>query len=236
MVTQSVEFTLLSNHLINDGRYMPKIIHQRTVEFEELLQEMERDTALSKEDIRLAITHFLDSIKLNLIKGLKVETPLGVFRMAIRGSFSGLEEDFRPGAETNNHQIRIDFRPNKSFENAVISRVNIEKVLENNVKYPKVFSVRNISSPESGTCKPLDVLSFSGINLKINTAEEDEGIFWTNPQGEKTKTTVIIQNSNVGCTLQVPELPPGTYLVSIAVRLKNHLLRTTTLDEPLVIS
>jgi nucleoid DNA-binding protein len=236
MGTQSVEFTLLSNHLINDGRYMPKIIHQKTVEFEELLKEMEHDTALRKEDIRLAITRFLDSIRDNLIRGLKVETPLGVFRMSIRGSFSGLEEDFRPGAETTNHQIRVNFRPNKSFENEVISGVNFEKVLENNLRYPKVFSVRNISSPESGTCKPLEVLSFSGINLKINAAEEDEGVFWTNPQGEKTKTTVIVQNTNVCCMLQVPELPPETYLVSIAVRLKNHLLRTTTLEEPLVIS
>ncbi|TFG61089.1 MAG: hypothetical protein E4H36_10980, partial [Spirochaetales bacterium] len=128
----------------------------------------------------MAISHFLDSVKDNLIRGLKVETPLGLFKTSIRGSFSGLTEDFRPFAETKNHQLRVAFLPGKALEEDVVSGIAIEKVLENEVQYPKVFEMRNISSPENGMYAPSNVLSFSGINLKINAAEEDEGVFWTN--------------------------------------------------------
>lgn len=86
MQNQALEFTLLSNHHKNDGRYTAKIVNQKTIWFENLLKEMENNTALRKEDIRLAISHFLYSIKDNLIRGLnKVETPLGVFKTSIRG-------------------------------------------------------------------------------------------------------------------------------------------------------
>lgn len=72
-----------------------------------------------------------------------------------------------------------------------------EKVLENKVKYPKVFEMRNLNSPRTGTFEPFKVLSISGINLKINALKEDEGVFQTNPQGETTKTAVVIRKSNI---------------------------------------
>ena len=236
MQTQTLEYRLLSNHLINDGRYMAKVINQKTIGFENLLKEMENNTALRKEDIRLAITHFMDSIKENLVRGLKVETPLGVFKTSIRGSFGAITEDFRPSADTNNHEVKVRFNPNKNFVEDVISGIAIEKVLENNVKYPKVFEFHNVSAPEDGSLKPFNVISMAGINLKIDSSMEDEGIFWTNSSGEVTKTSVVIQSSNASLLFQVPELSPGSYSLSIATRLGNHVNRSTTLEEPVTIS
>ena len=54
---------------------MAKIVNQKTMSYKNLLVATEKDTALRKEDIRLAITHVMDSITENLIRGLKVETP-----------------------------------------------------------------------------------------------------------------------------------------------------------------
>ena len=236
MSNQSLEFTLLNNHLKSDGRYMAKIVNQKTVGFEALLKEMENNTALRKEDIRLAISHFMNAVKGNLIRGMKVETPLGVFRTSIRGSFSSLTEDFRPFADANNHEIRVSFNPNRSLEEEVISGIVTEKVLENKVKYPKVASISNLNSPGDGSFKPFHVLSAVGVNLKIDAAAEDEGVFWTNPQGAITKTPVVSFSTNTRLQFQIPQLEPGTYSLSIATRLGNHALRTTTLDEPIVIS
>jgi len=40
-----------------------------------------------------------------------VETPIGTFLAAMKGSFAELDEDFRPFAETNNHELKVAFHP-----------------------------------------------------------------------------------------------------------------------------
>ena len=197
---------------------------------------MENNTALRKEDIRLAISHLMTSVKENLIRGLKVETPLGVFRTSVRGSFASLTEDFRPFADTNNHELKVRFNPSKELEESVISNIATAKVLENSMKYPKIIRFENLSSPEAGTVKPLDVLSMTGINLKIDTAVDDEGIFWTNPQGEITKTQVVTHTTSTSLQFQIPVLTPAIYSQAISTRLGNHTLRTTVLDQQITIS
>lgn len=67
------------------------------------------------------------------------------------------------------------------------------------------------------------VISTVGINLKIDASMEDEGVFWTDADGEVTKTAVVIQSSNTSLLFQVPELSPGAYSLSIATRLGNHV-------------
>lgn len=235
MQTQGLEFKLTSNHLINNGRYMAKVVNQKSIDFENLLLETEHDTALRKEDIRLAITHFMDAIGGNLVRGLKVETPLGVFRASVRGSFSSPVDDFRPSADTTNHEVKLMFRPSKSFVEKVVSGIVIEKVLDNPVQYPKVFEFRNLNAAEDGTCKPFHLLSLTGVNLKIDAAKEDEGAFWSDKEGAVTKTSVIGHNTNTALEFQVPDLAPGIYSISIATRLGNHKLRSSTLDQQVTI-
>lgn len=189
MESQTLAFTLLSNHLINDGRYMAKIINQKTIGYENLLKEMENNTALRKDDIRLAITHFIDAIRGNLIRGLKVETPTGVIKTSIRGSFASLTEDFRPDVQTNNHEVRVIIKVSEELEHDVISELVTEKVLQNNPKHPKIITFINLNSPGNQSFQPTNLLSIGGINLKIDTDEDDEGVFWTDSQGEKNKNT-----------------------------------------------
>lgn len=200
---------------MNDGRYMAKIINQKTIGFENLLKEMENNTALRKEDIRLAIAHFVDAVRENLVRGLKVETPF---------------------AETNNHEVRVAIQPAKAFEESVIAGIAIEKVLENNVKYPKAFEFKNLNAPDNAAFKPTNIIGIIGINLKIDATADDEGVFWIDEQGKVTKTDLITMSTNTALQFQIPELAPGMYGISIAARLGNHVLRSTTLEEHVTIS
>jgi nucleoid DNA-binding protein len=236
MKTQALEYTLVSNNLENDGNYMAKVIHQKTVEYEELLQEMERDTALRKEDIRLAISRFITSIRENLVRGLKVKTPLGVFRPSVRGRFATPAEEFKPMPGINNHELRIAFHADKELAEGVLSDIVVRKVVGNNVRYPKVFALRNESAPEDGLFMPTNVISVTGINLKIDTHAPDEGVFWTDAGGKTTKTETILRNSNSALLFQIPDLAPGLYTVSIAVRLRSRNLRSAVLKERIEIS
>lgn len=48
MVTQSLEYTLMSNHLQDDKGYMARVINQKTMDYTELLKEMEETTTCGK--------------------------------------------------------------------------------------------------------------------------------------------------------------------------------------------
>ncbi|TFG59698.1 MAG: DUF4469 domain-containing protein [Spirochaetales bacterium] len=128
------------------------------------------------------------------------------------------------------------FHPNRVFEEEVFSDIVTEKELENNIKYPKVFTWRTVSSPDDDTFKPLHVLFLSGINLKIHTEAEAEGVFWIDAEGGTFKTAAVIASSNTTLQFQIPELAPGTCRLTIAARLANNALRSTTLDKPLTVS
>ena len=236
METQALEYTLVSNNLENDGCYMAKVIHQKTVEYEKLLNEMERDTALRKEDIRLAISRFIGSIRENLVRGLKVKTPLGVFRPSVRGRFATPTEEFKPIPGINNHELRIAFHADKELAEGVLSDIVVRKVVGNNVRYPKVFKFRNESAQEDGLFRPANVISVTGINLKIDPDEPDEGVFWTDPEGKTTKSEAVFQSSNSKLLFQIPDLAPGAYKVSIEVRLGTQSLRSAAIEEPVEIS
>ncbi|MBI9102187.1 MAG: DUF4469 domain-containing protein [Spirochaetales bacterium] len=231
MQNQCLEFTLLKNMLKNDGRFMARVIHQKTIFFEDLLVEMENNTTQRKEDIRLAITQFMNAIVSNLIRGLKVETPIGIFKTTIRGSFGSIDEDFRPGAETNNHEVKIILKINDEMIQRVTTGINTEKVMENSLKHPLIIGMENLNAPESNFFKAFHAMSLTGVNLKVDTEMEDEGVFWEDSQGTITKTPVITYNTSSLLQLQTPELAPGKYTVSVVARLGNHVLRSTKIEE-----
>ncbi len=107
--------------------------------------------------------------------------------------------------------------------------------MENSIKYPKVLEYANITSGSGGPFRSGDVVSMEGVNLKFNPQAEDEGIFWIGG-GAPVRTETIITNTASSVKLQIPELAPGDYSLSIATRLGNHHLRETTLEETITIS
>lgn len=231
-----MEFMLTKNPLRDDGKFFARIINQGGMSFEELLKEMEDNTAIRKQDLRLAVTQFFKAVTDNLIKGLKVQTPLGTFKPTIRGSFNSLEEDFRPSAATNNHHLKILIRPSAELSGGVLPNLRAEKIMENSIKYPSVIVYENSSDTMDDGYHPGNVLKMRGINLKFDPDAEDEGVFWINSAGESVKATSISHNTPSALHCQIPELAPGEYIVEIASRLKNHQLRTAPLDDPITVS
>ena len=235
MGSQNLDFTLVKNPFGTSSKYVARVVNQRTVSFETLLDEMEDNTAIRKQDQRLVVTQFFKTIVHNLNKGLKVETPIGEFKTTLRGSFESLDEDFRPNTTTTNHQIKVLMNPSTKLVNEVKEAIKTEKVMENAVKYPLVIQLEDCSST-NGECRPGDVLVLKGVNLKVDVDEEDEGVFFQ--KGEDTPVRAVTYSYNAQSMLhcQIPPLEAGEYSIIVSTRLGNHNLRTSTLDEMITIS
>lgn len=236
MSTQSMSFTLIKNPFSEEDYYIARVVNQKSISFEALLLEMENNTAIRKQDFRLAVTQLKTAITANLLKGVKVVTPIGEFRPTIRGKFNSLDEDFRPSASTNNHQIRFTINPDSEMLNEVMEKTVTEKISDYTIKHPHIISISNNSKPADEGFHSTNVIIMNGLNLKFNPENDDEGIFWINNAGESFKTTSFSTNTNTAIHFQIPELVPGEYSVTVATRLGNHKIRETQLDDPIVIS
>ena len=184
----------------------------------------------------LGITQFFNSIADNLSKGLKVKTPIGEFRPTIRGSLESLDEDFRPFASTNNHRLKISVSPDPKLVADVVKNIRTEKIMENAVRQPTVFSIENRSNPVDEGFHARDVLILRGVNLKFDPEAEDEGVFWTNGDGGPIRTANFSLNTSSQIHCQIPDLPPGDYTLEIASRLGNHDLRTAAVEDTIPVS
>ncbi|MBI9108647.1 MAG: DUF4469 domain-containing protein [Spirochaetales bacterium] len=200
-----------------------------------LLDYMEFNTAIRKEDHRLSIAQFAKGIEYYVARGMTVKTPFGTFKPSIRGSFENLDEDFRPGASTNNHRFKVLFRPYKDFVSNIIKNLQAERVHENALKYPAVINIENMSKPADNKMHRNDLLIFQGLNLKYDEAALDEGIFWVGEDDTPVRTEIISVNTAKKLHFLIPALGTGEYSVEVATRLGNHKLRRASLDETFTI-
>ena len=231
MGVQKLYFMLIKNPFKSACKFIPRIVNRTTIPFHKLLSEMEKTTAIRRGDHRLSLKQLERSLVEYMTSGNAVQTSFGTFKVSIRGSFKDLEEDFRPGASTNNHSVKIMFTPSPEFAAEVESKLETERVDEASLKYPTVRSYENKSTPAGKKHHSTNILIFKGINLKFDEAAEDEGVFWTDKDGNSVRTDCLTVITAKKLHFQIPELAPGEYTVSIATRLGNHKLRSASLDD-----
>jgi hypothetical protein len=219
----------------NDGTFMPRVIDQPIMRYDRVLMEIQESTTLRSHNADLAIKRLTLSLIKYLSDGYKVETPFGVFRAAVHESFASETEDFYPALPSNNHEIEVGFRLNKDFVGKIVDNLNTERVADYSLKHPKVYDVANMNRPAATDIQPSEVLSLTGVNLKIDPDAGDEGVYWISQEAEEVKTGFLIENRNNNIKLIVPQLAAGSYTLKISTRLGNHQLRSSLHPETITI-
>jgi len=231
MGVQKLKFILRANPFKSAAKYIARVVDQMTFPYHKLLADMEKTTAVRREDHRLSLKQFETSLLEHLVSGMSVQTPFGTFKVSIRGSFKDLEEDFRPDSSTNNHCIKVLFRPSSRFMTEIENGLEVERVDGKGLQVPTVNSFANKSAPDDKKFHSTNILIFKGINLKVDEEATDEGIFWVDKDGNSIRTECLAINTAKKLHLQIPTLDPGDYTVEIATRLGNHKLRSAPLDD-----
>lgn len=231
-----IQFMVRPNHLRNDGTFMPRVINQRVVPYRQILDEIQESTTLRYHDAELAMERLIRVLSKHLGLGEKVETPFGYFRATLHGSFSDMHEEFEPWNQETNHQVDLSIRWDKEFADRVIREVETERVTEYTLSHPLIYQVHNLSRPDALDFHPTEIISIDGVNLRVDPAEEDEGVFWSDGNGTNQRTALLIDNTAKNIKLQVPQIPEGSYGLTIATRLGNHQLRSSYYEETLTVS
>jgi len=235
MREQSLEYKLIRNHLHKGKTFMPRAINQKTVRFEKVLKEMERNTAIRSADLQLAMNQFMNTMADILARGMKAETPIGTFAVVLQGRLDSLDEEFKPDSPDTNHKIRLQWVPSTAMKKDVARELVIVKNMDNLHPVPNAVSIENVTKPELNEYIPKEVISISGMNLKINTDDEEQGLFWIDSGQSSFKNITIVDIKPSKLVLQVPELPPGIYDLEIRDRFMGESLRHTTLFGDLTV-
>ncbi|WP_319475417.1 hypothetical protein [Marispirochaeta aestuarii] len=86
-----------------------------------------------------------------------------------------------------------------------MDNLNPERVADYSLKHSKVYVIANMNRPEASDVQPSEILSVTGINLKINPDAGD--VYWISRDAEKLKTGFFIENRD-NIKLIVPQLVP----------------------------
>ena len=233
---RSLKFLIVPNHLQDNGTFYPMVIDQPLIPFEELLDEMENNTTMRKQDIQLAISQLNTCIIKYLSRGNKIKTPLGIFSTSLRGTLHSPDENFTPESELNNHRIEVYVNPSKEVEEEVARNITLLKLSGKSVKIPNILSIIRTTKSNDKNYHATDVVVIKGSFLKFDPDMDDEGVFWLSSDGNRIRSISYSENTQTKVHCQVPELPSGLYTLELSTRGDNHLIQKATFDNQIKIS
>ncbi|TAJ03406.1 DUF4469 domain-containing protein [Marinilabiliaceae bacterium JC017] len=142
----------------------------------------------------------LDSLK----QGYVVVTPLMTITPSIRGTFMGDDDEFDP----SRHSIEFNVRLGNSLKFDT-NEIELQKI-KTPIKSPVILEVKDHFSETQNKCiTPKGTLELRGIDLKVNTEVDDEGLFF-HVNGTTLRADIYFNNTNTLLQVKVPAELTGT--------------------------
>jgi len=130
-----VAFT--ESRLRKDGAAVPRIVQRETVSYEEVLAFMSKGAVVSESDMTAVMTQFTEALVHYLVKGKRVQTPLGFFTIHVRGGGSGAAQ-----RTISTDVIKIKIRPTPTIGEELKRNLQVAVVDTPSVPIPLVYQRR----------------------------------------------------------------------------------------------
>jgi hypothetical protein len=208
-----LEYTLIDNPLTpdpNDCTAQP--VNGRSYDLQAIYKRISsRYPGLSPAQIAATVNEFIEEIGLITEEGDTVTTPLLNTEFSMPGVYHGVVDSFDP----KRHSMKLNLSTGTRLRDAV-KKVKPTKVAVAEV-LPHILEVKDmLSDSVNDTITPGGVLQIRGNRLRFLPAEENNGVFFVNEQGQTIKLTVIIENKPARLIVMIPaELPQGEYFVEV---------------------
>jgi hypothetical protein len=212
----SLTIVPLKNHLATSSNpYYVHTLWSDTIEYDKLVDIMAAGrTTLTKPDIAGCLELFTEEIMKLVADGKYVKTRMGAFYLCASGKLDAPDQAFTPRDGTSEHDLRLHFRADKSLEAGLLATAKIERGERYDRNTPIVFSVVSVRTGDEMKASAGDFLRVVGQRLKIDPADESEGLFFVN--GHETRAVQYAAISPGLVIAQLPEgLAPGSYYIAV---------------------
>ena len=217
--------------------YCFRSVIDQELSYEQLIQEIiGYNSTITEADARAVLSVLNDRVKHFVKLGYNVELPFAFIHLKANGTTSKLNEGFTPG--TGDHR----------FETVCTFKEEAAKEMENSTAYriagigwailPKITELLSISNQGAEKTEldfvSHDILRIKGKHLNFDAAEEKQGIFFIDQEGNETRAT---RYNSIGCSITevfIPKsLESGIYKIKIVTSPRKDSLEEFTFSTPI---
>lgn len=229
-----ITYALYKNKLTNgNGYYRASVKPARTYGLEEVIDRMlQHGSTLTKQDMMAVLDEFFETVKLLVLEGNNVVTPVANFSVSIRGNFESNDDSF----EASRHQVEPIVNPNQAYRRLVQGRAQVQQQAASRpMPQPEQYlNPNNGAGPER--LIPGGGAILRGHKLQFDPDDREQGIFLANGNGRAIRAEVILRNTGRELSFLVPaQLKPGDYSVEVRARYGTENLRSGRLEQTLTV-
>ncbi|MGG8496850.1 DNA-binding domain-containing protein [Tenacibaculum sp. TC6] len=206
-----MKYYLIENKLTEETNYLARVLTERTINQEELIEKMlQKRNLVSKTDIVAVLNSFYEEIIEAVEEGDNINLPIVNIGYSISGVFETEEDSFNP----DTHKLHVNLNGGKLINEAK-STIPLQRIAP-----PITTTVINnckdlVSNTSNTTLTPNGLFELNGIRLKVDGDKDEVGVYFVAEDATETKVVYIAQNGYKKIIGQIPTLAAGTYKVRI---------------------
>ncbi|TAJ12555.1 DUF4469 domain-containing protein [Marinilabiliaceae bacterium JC017] len=197
-----LKYALYPNPLTLDPNDCRAIIQNRKIiTWDELIKrKTSRGLTLTDTEVKSVMNEESHAIIEFLLDGYTIVTPLVTIKPTIRGKFNDSDDTFDP----ERHSIEFNAKLGKDLK-LDTSNMKVQKV-KATIKSPMILEVEDhFSETQNERITPNGTLNIRGVDLKLNTSAEDEGLYFKF-DGTTQKAEKYFSNTNSSLLIKVPNI------------------------------
>ncbi len=214
----SIEYMLVSNHLVQDGKgYVARVHTHSNLGLREIVDQMIKGgSTVTSVDALAVLESAVLTAENMLALGHRVNFGgLVSLRPRIRGVFDGPTDNFDPAR----HVLGVSAVPGPEVRKNLNKNGQVEKI---NLTETTPIVQRYVDAATGEidtTVTPGTIGSVEGVRLKYDPAEADEGLYFIDLATEtETKVDIVQRNMPSELVFLVPQLSAGSYNIELRCR------------------
>lgn len=230
---QTLKYSLIESKLKNaPDAYLAKPMLEKSCTLDDIVTNMlKRGTSLTQTDIIAVIDLFFAECEEQIANGRPLNLPLFNGMPVVGGTFTGPEDSFDPARHAVKYKLSSGTSISRATRRIVPEKVDYEDPMPGISQFYDV-----VTKATNSIITPMGIAEISGSRLQFNEADNDQGIFFIDRDGNPFRVEAVAHNQAFKLIFQSPQLPAGEYTIEFRVRLKKSTqLRTAAFTKQLTV-
>lgn len=225
-----MKYALYLNNLTPDPNdFAARVVDAPTRTLKDLMDDIiHPGSGLTEGEVVMVISALERAIQKAIQRGENIDLSFLKSTITIQGVFNHKDETFNP----NKHTLVLNWKPGASLYKQ-LEGITLEKVPAI-LKRPVLVAFNDLKSKTTDTvATPGRIGTIEGSDLKIDTEDTEQGLFFINDKSVETKVSIFSKNTGSGLHFEIPEtLKAGNYRIEVRNRYKgSKTLRTGSLEQ-----
>ena len=214
MEKKMADYSLTPNHLTSDPNdYFARIRTKGSIDQSDLVADMlKRGTTLNQPELEGTVKLLFEACVDRLVDGYSVHTPMGDMTLSLKGVFNGMDDSF----DSTRHIVDVSISSTPELRQSIKSAVTLNRV-DRSGKRPLPAEFHDLYSGEvNGPLVAGTLVRLMGSNLKFDSEDETQGVFFIDSEGSETKIENIGVNKPRELIFNIPTtLTSGDYTIEV---------------------